>query len=176
MNIWTHFAGLTFFLGITVYFFSGNPFLLHKTRMCCAIMPVFTAPFAGLFPSHASDALSSISKGSVPFTPSSHLRPPRHPSGLHRGIPTVPWRNWLVDLNGTSISSQLDHYMDFAKLNAKEVEARMHVLWDSLSALGVNSFPKFNLDNQRFSFPHFAHLLVCHIRSALDLSTPLHHF
>lgn len=106
MNIWTHFAGLAFFLGITVYFFSG------------------------LFPSHASDALSSISKG------------------LHRGFPSVPWRNWLVDLNSTSISSQLDHYMDSAKLNAKEVEARMHALWDSLSAFGVSSFPRFNLDNQ----------------------------
>lgn len=106
MNIWTHFSGLAFFLGITVYFFSG------------------------LFPSHASSALSSISKG------------------LHHGIPSVPWGDWLVDLDGTLLTSQIDRYVDSAKLNAKEVEERMHALWDRLSSLGVSSFPTFNLDNQ----------------------------
>jgi hypothetical protein len=36
MNIWTHFAGLAFFLGITVYFFSGmRPTTLHFTARFC---------------------------------------------------------------------------------------------------------------------------------------------
>ena len=65
----------------------------------------------------------------------------------------MPWRDWLVDLNGTLLTSRIDHYVDSAKLNAKEVEARMHALWDSLSSLGVSSFPTFNLDNQRHAPP-----------------------
>ncbi len=36
MNIWTHFAGLAFFLGITVYFFSGmRPSSLHFSARFC---------------------------------------------------------------------------------------------------------------------------------------------
>ena len=66
----------------------------------------------------------------------------------------MPWRDWLVDLNGTSVSTRLDQYVDTAKLNAKEVEARMHALWNSLSAYGISSFSSFNLDNHRCAVPH----------------------
>ncbi len=151
MNIWTHFAGLAFFFGITVYFFSGNEFCTN----CILPTSVFTQLHAGLFPSHASVALSSISKGVIivhAATQGPHT--PCRPAGLHRGIPSVPWRDWLLDLNSTSFSTQLDHYMDSAMLNAQEVEGRMHALWNSLSAFGVSSFPKFNLDNQRSLLPN----------------------
>jgi hypothetical protein len=70
-------------------------------------------------------------------------------AGLHRGIPSVPWKYWLLDLNGTAFSTHLDGYLDSAKLNAKEVEARMHALWHSLSAFGIGGFSRINLDNQR---------------------------
>ena len=69
MNIWTHFAGLAFFLGITVYFFSGvQPCSIPLCTFQCAGLLSTTSMthgvvVAGLFPSHASDALSSISKG-----------------------------------------------------------------------------------------------------------------
>jgi hypothetical protein len=39
--------------------------------------------------------------------------------------------------------------MDSAMLNAKEVEARMHALWNTLSAFGIGGFSRFNMDNQR---------------------------
>jgi hypothetical protein len=135
----------------------------------------FTQRAAGLFPSHASHALSSISKGEPAAPPQLHPRraapttsPPHRPNyiptaltatqlnvtkrftaGLHRGIPTVPWKYWLADLHGSAFSTQLDHYMDSAMLNAKEVEARMHALWHSLSAFGISGFSRFNMDNQR---------------------------
>jgi hypothetical protein len=101
---------------------------------------------AMLFPAFQKVALPLVQSSHRPHTPC-------HPAGLHRGIPSVPWRHWLLDMNSTTFSTQLDLYMYSAKLNAQEVEARMHALWNSLSAFGVSSFPKFNLDNQRFLFP-----------------------
>ncbi len=123
---------------------------------------------SGLFPSHASHALSTISRGSVASLAALAPADDTVPAGLHHGIPTVPWNNWLLDLNGTSalLSTQLDHYVAAAKLNAKDVEARMHALWNSLSSLGVSSFPTFNMDNQRFLPPrcYLPHCFVSIIR------------
>lgn len=45
MNIWTHFAGLTFFLGITVYFFSGKAFPLCMSFNTNLHMTTASRPF-----------------------------------------------------------------------------------------------------------------------------------